>query len=44
MHDVAEKGEAGETPFILLGGVAAFLAPILVLMLSIAFAVYYLVL
>lgn len=43
MHDVAEKGEAAETPFILIGGVFAFIAPVLLLMLSIAFAVYYLV-
>jgi hypothetical protein len=41
MHDVAEKGEAAETPVILIGELLAFLIPLLVVMLAIGFGLYY---
>jgi len=41
MHDVAEKGEAPETPMILIGEIPVFLIPLLVVMLAIGFGLYY---
>jgi hypothetical protein len=41
MRDVAEKGEAPETPVILIGEILVFLIPLLVVMLAIGFGLYY---
>ena len=41
MHDVAEKGEAPETPVILIGEIMVFLIPLLVVMLAIGFGLYF---
>jgi len=41
VHDVAEKGEAPETPVILIGEIMVFLIPLLVVMLAIGFGLYY---
>jgi hypothetical protein len=41
MHAVAEKGEAPETPAILLGEIFVFLIPIAIVMLAIGFGLYY---
>jgi hypothetical protein len=41
LHRVAEKGEAEETPVILIGEVLAFLIPIAIVMLAIGFGLYY---
>ena len=41
MYDVAEKGEAPETPVILIGEILVFLIPLLVVMLAIGFGLYY---
>ena len=41
VHDVAEKGEAPETPVILIGELLVFLIPLLVVMLAIGFGLYY---
>jgi hypothetical protein len=41
MHDIAEKGEAPETPMILVGEILVFLIPLLVVMLAIGFGLYY---
>ena len=41
LHEVAEKGEAPETPAILVGEVALFLLPILAVMLGIGFGLYF---
>jgi hypothetical protein len=41
MHAVAEKGEAAETPVILIGELLVFLVPIAVVMLAIGFGLYY---
>jgi hypothetical protein len=41
MHDIAEKGEAPETPVILIGELLVFLIPVLVVMLAIGFGLYY---
>jgi hypothetical protein len=40
--EVERKGESGETPFIVLIGVVLFLLPIVLLVLGLAFAAYYL--
>jgi hypothetical protein len=42
LHDVEQRGEAGATPFIALGGLILFLLPIFLVLLGIAFAAYYL--
>jgi hypothetical protein len=41
MHDVAEKGEAPETPVIVIGELMVFLIPLVVVMLAIGFGLYY---
>ena len=41
LHEVAEKGEAPETPVILVGEVVLFLLPILAVMLGIGFGLYF---
>jgi len=41
LHAIAEKGEAAETPVILIGEILAFLIPIAVVMLAIGFGLYY---
>jgi hypothetical protein len=41
MHAVAEKGEAAETPVILIGELLVFLVPVAVVMLAIGFGLYY---
>jgi hypothetical protein len=41
MHAIAEKGEAPETPMILIGELLVFLIPIAVVMLAIDFGLYY---
>jgi hypothetical protein len=41
LHDVAEKGEAAETPVILIGELLVFLVPVAVVMLAIGFGLYY---
>jgi hypothetical protein len=40
--EVEREGESGETPFIALVGVILFLLPIVLLVLGLAFAAYYL--
>jgi len=42
LHEVEQRGEAGSTPFIALGGLILFLLPIVAVSIGIAFAVYYL--
>jgi hypothetical protein len=42
LHEVEQRGEAGATPFIALGGLILFLLPIVLVSIGIAFAVYYL--
>jgi hypothetical protein len=41
LHNVAEKGEAPETPVILIGELMVFLIPLLVVMLAVGFGLYY---
>ena len=41
LHEVAEKGDAPETPAILVAEVLLFLIPIAIVMLAIAFGLYY---
>ena len=41
LHTIAEKGEAPETPVILIGEVLVFLIPIAVVMLAIGFGLYF---
>ena len=41
LHAIAEKGEAPETPVILIGEVLALLIPIAVVMLAIGFGLYF---
>jgi len=41
MRDIAEKGEAPETPVILIGEILVFLIPLVVVMLAIGFGLYY---
>jgi hypothetical protein len=40
--EVEQEGESGETPFIAIAGIILFLLPIVVLVLGLAFAAYYL--
>lgn len=42
LHEIEQRGEAGVTPFIAVGGVILFLLPIFLVMLGLAFAAYYL--
>jgi hypothetical protein len=42
LHDVEQRGESGVTPFIAIGGLILFLVPIVLFMLGVAFAAYYL--
>jgi hypothetical protein len=42
LHEVEQRGEAGATPFIAIGGLILFLLPIVLVMLGLAFAAYYL--
>jgi hypothetical protein len=42
LHDVEQRGESGETPFIAIGGLILFLLPIFLFMAGVAFAAYYL--
>jgi hypothetical protein len=41
LRQVEQTGEAGETPFVVIGGVFLFLLPIFLLLLGIALAAYY---
>jgi hypothetical protein len=41
LREVEQAGEAGETPFVVIGGVVLFLIPIFLLMLGVALAAYY---
>ena len=41
LHEVAEKGEAPETPAILVAEVFLFLLPVALVMLAIGFGLYY---
>jgi hypothetical protein len=41
LHEVAEKGEAPETPLILIGELLVFLVPIAIVLLAIGFGLYY---
>jgi hypothetical protein len=41
LHAIAEKGEAPETPVILIGELLVFLVPIAIVMLAIGFGLYY---
>jgi len=42
LHAVEQRGESGATPFIAIGGLILFLLPIVLFMLGVAFAAYYL--
>jgi hypothetical protein len=42
LHEIEERGEAGVTPFIAIGGLILFLLPIFLVMVGLAFAAYYL--
>jgi hypothetical protein len=42
LHEVEQRGESGATPFIAIGGLILFLLPIVLVMLGVAFAAYYL--
>ena len=41
LHEVEQRGESGETPFIAILGVFLFLVPIFLVMAGLAFAAYY---
>jgi len=41
LHELAEKGDSPQTPAILVGEVALFLVPILIVMLAITFGLYF---
>jgi hypothetical protein len=41
LHDVAEKGEAPETPLILIVELLVFLVPLTIVVLAIGFGLYY---
>jgi hypothetical protein len=43
LHNVAEKGESAETPAILIGEVFMFLLPIAIVMMTLAFGLYYVI-
>jgi hypothetical protein len=42
LHEVERKGESETTPFIAIMGVILFLAPIVLVILGLSFAAYYL--
>jgi hypothetical protein len=42
LREVEQEGESGETPFIAILGIILFLLPIVVVVLGLAFAAYYL--
>jgi hypothetical protein len=42
LHEIEQRGEAGVTPFIAIGGLILFLLPIFLVMLGLALAAYYL--
>jgi hypothetical protein len=42
LRDVEREGESGETPFVAILGIIIFLLPIVLLILGLAFAAYYL--
>ena len=42
LHEVEREGESGETPFIAILGMFAFLLPIVLLVLGLVFAAYFL--
>jgi hypothetical protein len=42
LREVEREGESGETPFIAIAGLILFLLPIVLLILGLAFAAYYL--
>jgi hypothetical protein len=42
LHEVEREGESGETPFIAILGIVIFLLPIVLLVLGLTFAAYYL--
>jgi Xaa-Pro aminopeptidase len=41
LHKVEEAGESGVTPFIAIAGIVLFLLPIVLLVLGLAFAAYF---
>ena len=41
LHEIEQRGEAGETPYIAIAGVFLFLLPIFCFMVGVAFAAYY---
>jgi hypothetical protein len=41
LYDVAEKGEAPETPAILIGEVLLFLIPVAIVLLAITLGLYF---
>jgi hypothetical protein len=43
LHDVAEKGDSGETPFILIGGLMLYLVPIVCVVTAAGLLLYYFV-
>jgi hypothetical protein len=43
LREVEQEGESGETPFIAIAGLILFLLPIILLLLGLSFAAYYLV-
>jgi hypothetical protein len=43
LHDVADEGEAGSTPFIEISRVVAFLLPVFLIMLGLAYGAYRLI-
>lgn len=42
LHEIEQRGESGETPFIAILGLIVFLLPIFAIMLGLAFGAYYL--
>jgi hypothetical protein len=42
LHEVEREGESGETPLIAILGVVIFLLPIVLIVLGLTFAAYYL--
>jgi hypothetical protein len=43
LHEIEQRGESGETPFIAIAGAILFLLPIFLVMVGLAFGAYYLV-
>jgi len=41
LHEVEQRGEAGETPFIAIAGMMLFLLPIFCFLVGVSFAAYY---